>query len=133
LAEIILEPYAVRQCWRLPGADPDWQGFLGEYLSELARVCQSSGRVVIGHIKALAVFQQGGYYRVSVVRADLPVTSEGSIPAGIHDLELTLNLIVYGLSREHLTEVTQSVSAELAIKFAGQVNTQPQPENHHHH
>lgn len=135
----MLDPYAVTQQWRLPGADPDWPGFLNAYMLALAQACKDAGAPVIGHIKALALFPAGGYYRVSVVDASLPPTVEGQVPARLETLTLTLNLIVYGLERSVLEGLTGETSLRLAESWRGEVINRPNDSiipggaTHHHH
>jgi hypothetical protein len=132
MAEIILEPYAVQQNWQLAGADPDWKEFLEEYLQQLAQACQAGGRVVNGHIKALALFPAGEYFRISNVGADLPSTSEGTIPPSTRALTLTLNLIVYGLDHEQLQVLTTEISHQMAAAYHGEVSEIPHTHTHVH-
>ncbi len=62
-----LEPYALQQRWALPRplAPAEWAAMFSEYLARLARMCTEAGgdttspRVVIGHIKLLALFDEG--------------------------------------------------------------------------
>lgn len=129
----MLEPYAVRQQWRLPGQNPDWPAFLGEYLTALAQACTAAGAPVLGHIKALALFPNGGYFRISVVDARRPPTTEGALPANLSALDLTLNLIVYGLEAAALQRITTETGAQLAEKHHGEVTEQIQTHSHHSH
>ena len=100
MAELILEPYAVNQRWSLSGDADKWETLISEYLETLARRCHETGKCIIGHIKALALFPNGGYLRVSVVSPTVPAGVEGSVPTDCTELVLTLNVIVYGLGRD---------------------------------
>ena len=130
MAELILEPYAVSQRWHLPQADGKWEALLGEYLETLARRCDETGTCVIGHIKALALFPGGGYVQVSVVSPALPANVNGNVPAGCTELELALNVIVYGLARDLVERVTRETAVHLADQWQGEVTieaTDPGP------
>ncbi len=122
MAELSLEPYAAVQHWRLPGADGRWELILAEYLQTLAQRCAASGPAVIGHIKALALFPGGGYVRVSAVAPDIPASVEGKTPSGCTELELTLNVLVYGLERAAIERITRETSAEMAERWKGSVS-----------
>lgn len=117
MADLILEPYALKQHWQPSGAVPDWRTFLSEYLLALAEACQAAGSPVIGHIKSLTLFPDGGYFRASVVDCHLPPTMEGELPLDLPSLDLTLNLIVYGLERQVLQELTEETAQLFAKKW----------------
>ncbi len=119
MAELILEPYTVKQRWRLIGDADRWENLISEYLETLARRCHETGKGMIGHIKALALFPDGGYLRVSVVSPTLPAGVEGSVPTGCTELLLTLNVIVYGLARDALERLTREVADHLNKKWKG--------------
>ncbi len=121
MAELILEPYAVSQHWNLPVADGKWEAILSEYLETIARRCAETGPCVIGHVKALAFFPNGGYVRVSVVSPTLPAGVEGSVPMGCTELVLALNVIVYGLARNLLERITCETAVQLAKRWQGEV------------
>ncbi len=116
-----LEPYAVIQGWHLPEAGNSWEVMLGEYLQKIATRCISTDRCVIGHIKALATFSDRSFLRVSVVDARFPATTEGNAPRGCTELELTLNVLVYGLKRMEIERITREVAEETAALWGGSV------------
>lgn len=112
--ELILEPYAVVQHWTLAVAGGPWEKIIAAYLEELARRCQAAGRCVIGHIKALALFPGGKFLRVSSVAAHLPASVDGAVPPGCTSLDLTLNVLVYGLERGRIEQIVQETARETA-------------------
>lgn len=122
MAGLILEPYAAWQRWQLPGSRPDWQALLSAYLLRLASACQASGAPLIGHIKALALFDDGGYLRISVVDSAHPPTIEGSVPEGVTALTLSLNLILYGLERAALERLAAETAQQIAAEWGAQVD-----------
>jgi hypothetical protein len=121
--DLLLEPYAVQQRWQMPAplAGRDWETLLASYLAKLAHACAAAGPSVIGHIKALALFSDGGYLRVSAVSAIHPPTTDGWVPAGLAELSVTLNVLVYGLSRDVLNGLTRDIASALAASHAGLV------------
>jgi hypothetical protein len=139
VAELVLEPYAVVQRWHLPGADGHWEAILAEYLQTLAQRCSASRQTVIGHIKTLALFSDQGYLRISVVAPNRPASIEGKTPPGCIDLELTLNVLVYGLERTEIERITHAAANEVANRWKGVVDhnrnqSQPShPSQHSHH
>lgn len=135
MVELTLEPYAVVQHWHLPGADGHWEGILSDYLQTLARRCSASGQTVIGHIKAIAVFPQEGYFRASVVAPNLPAGISGSVPPGCVELALTLNVLVYGLAWTTIQQITLETSEEIASQWKGVVSHRNlnEADQHLHH
>lgn len=122
MAELTLEAYAVVQHWHLPDADGQWESILGEYLQKIARRCTSARKCVIGHIKALSVFSDKTYVCVSVVAVHIPASLDGRVPAGCTDLELTLNVLVYGLERTVIEQITRETASEIADQRKGAIN-----------
>jgi hypothetical protein len=121
--DLRLEPYAAQQHWQMPAplAGRDWQTLLVAYLAALAHACAAAGPAVIGHIKALALFPDGGYLRVSAVSATHPPTTDGRPPDGLAELTLTLNVLVYGIARDVLSSLTCDIASTLAAAHAGLV------------
>jgi len=121
MAELRLEPYAVVRHWQLPGPEGRWEAILAEYLQTLAERCVESGQAVIGHIKTLACFPGGKYLRLSVVAADLPATVDGAAPCGCTSMDLTLNVLVYGLEWGMIEKIVQETSRQLTEKMGGEI------------
>ncbi len=138
-----LEPYALQQRWTLPRtlAPAEWAALFSEYLAGLARMCAEAGghassdaaaaRVVIGHIKLLALFDGGEYLRVSVVSPRHGATVTGGAPPGLSAMPITLNVLVYGIPTGRLAELTAAAAAEVAGRWDATVENLPLP--HHHH
>ncbi len=146
-----LEPYALQQRWSLPRplSPGEWAALFSEYLAGLARLCAEAGadesragrsragrsragQVVIGHIKLLALFDEGGYLRVSVVSPRHAATVTGAAPAGLSEMPITVNVLVYGLPTERLTGLTAAAAAEAAERWGATVEDVPLPHHHHH-
>jgi hypothetical protein len=121
MAELILEPYSVVQHWTIgqPGVQPEV--VLKDYLEALAVNCLAAEGCVIGHIKALALFPNKEYLRVSVVAAHLPATIDGAAPPDCAGLEVTLNVLVYGLTRSQVEEITLAAKEALTRRHPLQI------------
>jgi hypothetical protein len=122
---LILEPYAEVQRWSIPGTQVPWTEVFSDYLEELAHACQASGPAVIGHIKALALFPDSSYLRISVVAPHIPAQVDGEAPPGWNTLDLTVNVIVYSLARSTLEEITWQVAQRIAQQWKGEVCSLP--------
>ncbi len=120
--ELILEPYAVVQCWHLPDAEGQWENLLGEYLQKIAQQCTEAGKCVVGHIKTLSIFSDQKFLRVSVVGENIPPSVEGRVPPGSTKLELTLNVLVYGLKRNVIEQITKDTANQIATQKKGVVH-----------
>jgi hypothetical protein len=116
MADLILEPYAVSQCWSFSEENTNWESLIVEYLETIARTCVEFDRCVIGHIKALALFPGGDYLQVSVIDPGLPAGVKGHVPPGCNELRLSLNVIVYGLDHD----LVGRIASETAVQIAGQ-------------
>jgi hypothetical protein len=118
-----LQPYATQQRWQsdkpLPGEG--WQSLLTGYLAALARACAAAGPCLIGHIKALALFDSGGYLRVSAVSATHEPTVDGCTPDGLSAVSVTLNVHVYGLPAARLRELAWQTAATAGERSGVQV------------
>lgn len=131
-----LEPYATRQRWQsaAPLLGEAWQALLVAYLAGLARACDAAGPCVIGHIKALALFDTGDYLRLSAISAAFPPTVDGRVPDGLAALSLSLNVLVYGLPAAALHDLTWRTAAALAQDHALTLaeDLPSPPEDHAH-
>jgi len=100
-----LEPYSAILTFSIDGEKDEtvWRSMIIRFMESLGRNCEEAGASVIGHIKAIATFPNNGFFRVSVVGADIPADAEGDLPAGgLQELDMTLNVLVYDLSLQML-------------------------------
>lgn len=117
-----LEPFAVLQSWHFPDVNGQWETIFGEYLQAIAQHCTNQGECVVGHIKALSTFSDQQYLRISVIAPNIPAIIEGEAPAGCMELDLTLNVLVYGLERSVIEKITCDLAAEIAAQWKGDVH-----------
>jgi hypothetical protein len=138
VAELILEPYAARLWWAMPpnsGGIP-WDRILAQFLEALARGCDVDGQAVIGHIKGLATFPNGGYLRVNAVSSSHPADIGGVAPPDCTELTLTLNALVYGLRYEQVAALVDETATRTAQGWGGHVRVDPvrsRDQDAHHH
>ena len=121
MADLILEPYSVNQRWRFKSADVPRERSIAEYMEAIARICEEAGKCVVGHIKALALFPNGGLFQVSVVGPGMPAAKNGSVPPACADLTLSLNVIVYGLERKVLERIVWGAADNVTKRWKGEV------------
>lgn len=133
MADLILEPYVVRQCWTASDPALRWEVVIADYLETIARRCHEVdshgftprgpllGPCLIGHIKGLVLFGDGGYLRISVVSPSRPAEVEGRVPAETTSLHLSLNVIVYGKARNALERISREEAHQMSKKWKGGV------------
>jgi hypothetical protein len=118
-------PFAARLHWHFSGGLylPSWQVLFSLLLEYVAVQCESAGPYVIGHIKALARFPEGGYIRVSTISSTRPPSVEvgGIVPEVSEDLLLTINVLVHGLPLAEARRIVGNTAAGLALARAGEV------------
>jgi hypothetical protein len=126
----ILESYAANQWWSTSDTDLPWERLIGRYLTAIALACATAGpAVIIGHIKAVALFTDGTYLRASVVSPDSPAIIEGRVPSGVTGLKLSLNVIVYGLEHHILERIAWETVNGLADKAGKGVIVREMPQD----
>ena len=127
MSEFSLEPFAAR-VYISPQEDipaGDGQKTLVEYLETIAGKCDAGDDTVIGHIKAIALFADGTYFRIGVVSAKHPAETDGNSTADITNAKITLNVLVYGLSRSRLQQIVQESASEVNKARQGEIGVVP--------
>ena len=111
MMDTIFEPYAVRLEFNTtsPLNGEAWRNLLLALMDRLARRITDSGSVVIGHLKGFAQAPELGFMKVSAVSADHPADAVGEFTGLSNGLALTINVLVYGKSRDELEELTRRV------------------------
>ncbi|MBC7252081.1 MAG: hypothetical protein H5T62_17615 [Anaerolineae bacterium] len=134
---LTLEPYAARLRWRFPQEQTlqKWQTLLANFLDELGRACVTSGPYVIGHIKAIALLPGGGFLRGSKVSARYPADTEctGQDPDRYAELDMTLNVLVYGPSWTETHRLVSEVGLALAQRWGAELSISIADSEHHYH
>jgi len=102
-----------------------WRDHLAKFLESIARRCEASGPSVIGHIKALALFDDHRYLRASVVSSRHPADLEGKPPGEFRQMEITLNVLVYGLERSVIESLVAEAGIEIEQSFGGSIQLSP--------
>ena len=127
MSEFSLEPFAAH-VYISPQEDipaGDGQKTLVEYLETIAGKCDAGDDTVIGHIKAIALFADGTYFRIGVVSAKHPAETDGNSTADITNAKITLNVLVYGLSRSRLQQIVQESASEVNKARQGEIGVVP--------
>jgi hypothetical protein len=127
MTDLNLEPFSARIHFLLEAPMPSgqWQKILARYMEALARRCEEAGPCVIGHIKAVALFSENRYLRISVVSSSHPAEIGGKPPEIFNELNMTLNVLVYGLSRPVLHRLVKETAAAMETSFKGRISVAP--------
>lgn len=136
---LTLEPYAARLRWRFPQAQAldRWQALFAALLDELAVACTQGGGRVVGHIKGLALLPGGGFVRGSKVSPRYPsdVDIEGAAIDACAELEVALNVLVYGLPLSEGRRIVPEIGQGLAQRWGAEleiVAASTEHESGHH-
>ena len=97
-----MEPVPVARSYTLAAngglAHEYFSAQLAEILSNIAGDLEIAACKAIGHIKAVAKADEGGYLMVSVTSTGKTPDIKGRLPARISQLKIALNVIVYGIN-----------------------------------
>lgn len=119
--DLKLEPYAVVLNFAFPDIQDRWEELLSQFLISIAIETTKPEKAIVGHIKALAVFPENQFFRMSVIAPNIPPTTEEEIPYGRIELEITLNVLVYGISKNEIEKITRSKADEIACEWNGKI------------
>ena len=129
MAELTLEPYAARVHWRFAEAQSaeTWRELFAALLDGLAPACTGGGLHIIGHIKGLIVLPDGGFLRGSKVSDQYPadVEVEGAAAGLEAELEMSLNVLVYGPPLAETRRIVSQVAQATARRWNAEVRIDP--------
>jgi len=92
-------PTAYAHCFDIPVNDFKKEAFAA-ILTEISLEIERAGCKLIGHIKAVAKCSGGGYMMFSITTAGQAPNIKGRLPKNPKKLEIAINVIVYGISRD---------------------------------
>lgn len=109
-----LAPYAaiVLVQFDTPKSNEEWSGIAARLLETIAERCGRLESAIIGHIKGLAAFPGNEYLRASVVSTGLPAEVESTLSGPVAELTMTINILVYGTSKNDLENILDDVLSE---------------------
>jgi len=124
---MILEPFAayLRFAFSDPKPIEEWTEILKRFLERSAMLCEKAGPCVVGHIKGLALLSGDRYVRVSVISPSLPAQAETNASANLAEMTVTLNMLVYGLSKKSLEGIVKETAAGPGTGWSGRVTVEP--------
>ena len=122
-AEMTLEPYAVRLVLKSRDSKDsiEWGWIVSAFMEALARYCTAAGPTIIGHIKCFAQSPGSGFMKISVIDAKHKAEITGTINGQASELDVSLNVLVYGHTREKLEKITLETIAAAGKPWSGMV------------
>ncbi len=119
--DLILDPYSVVLNFTFPEIQNRWEELLSQFLVSIAEESTKSEKAVVGHIKTLTTFSDNQFFRMSVIAPSIPPTTEGQIPPGNTEIEIILNVLVYGVLKTELIKITRLKADEIAHDWKGKI------------
>ncbi len=127
--QLTLEPYAAHLHWRFPEAQSSetWRELFATLLDGLAPACTGGGLYVIGHIKGLVILPDGSFLRGSKISVQYPadVEMEGAAADFWVELEMSLNVLVYGPPLSETRRIVSRVAQTTARQWNAEVTIAP--------
>ena len=134
--QLSLEPYAARIRWHFSDAQPlsYWKTLCATFLDDVAFACMARPPAVIGHIKGLALLPGGGFLRGSKVstRHAADVEISGASAVSCRELEIALNVLVYGLPAFEAERVVGETGRAIAMHAGATFEVIAEGHTHHH-
>lgn len=124
MAQLNLHPCAVQMTWLSDGplAGGDWENTLHNFLTSLGKNCIAGGGTLIGHIKAVATLAGSPCLQLSLVSLNQPVNIDGSVPAATDQLQMTLNVLVFGMSADDVLSALRKSQNQAAALWNGSID-----------
>ena len=121
--QIKMEPFATQIQFTATEVLPfiQWRTYMINFLENLAQQCENLFTPFIGHIKMIALFGDNRYLRVNVVRAGFDADIEGNPPEFFREMKVTLNILVYGITKDAIQGLVSDAVAQLNSRFSGTV------------
>ncbi len=133
MSELNFEPYAAEAVFWLSESkeENEWKKIFAEFMESIAAKCEMAGAELIGHIKGLVLGEDKSYLKISVTSTARPADIEGSPGLKTDKTAMNLNVIVYGISFEHLDDIVKEAAGDLKKGLIESVKIKPVQKNHH--
>lgn len=124
MAQLNLQPCAVQMNWlsNEPLTGSEWENLLCKFLNDLGKNCIVNGGSLVGHIKGNATVAGSPCLQLSLVSLNQPVFVGGSVPDGSNELQITLNVLVFGISADGLTAAINTSHDQTLKSWAGSID-----------
>lgn len=96
----------------------DIQGKVEKLMTKIALSCLEAGADLIGHIKCIVETEGKGFLAISVTTHDGKPMSKGQLGEGIEEMDIIINVLLYGLSRRKIQEIVDPLVLK-ELRFTG--------------
>jgi hypothetical protein len=101
-------------------------------MSKITLDCLKAGADLIGHIKCIVETSGQGFLAVSVTNHDGIPMSKGRLDEGIKEMDIIVNVLLYGLSRKKIQDLVDPLALK-ELAFPGAVVNLEDLEKAHEH
>jgi len=124
MAQLNLHPCAVQMTWLSDGPlnGGEWENALSNFFTCLGENCIDGGGTLIGHIKGVATVSGSPCLQLSVVSLNQPVSIDGSVPDATNKLQMTLNVLVFGVSADDVLSALHKTRNQAATVWQGDID-----------
>lgn len=104
-----------------------------ELLMLIAQACDRAGATLIGHVKCVVETEGKGFLGVSVTEPNGKATSRGELQEGIAAMDITVNVLLYGLSRNRIQEIVDPLALQKLTFPGAEIELEDLAEHRHDH
>ena len=124
MAQLNLHPCAVQMTWLSDGPlnGGEWENALRNFFINLGENCINGGGTLIGHIKGIATVAGSPCLQLSLVSLNQPVSVDGSVPDATNKLQMTLNVLVFGMSADNVLSALHKSRNQAATLWQGDID-----------
>ena len=124
MAQLSLHPCAVHMTWLSEGplTGGEWENTLCDFFTRLGNNCITAGGTLIGHIKGVATLAGSPCLQLSLVSLKQPVSIDGSLPDATNKLQMTLNVLVFGMSADDVLSALHKTRNQIATLWQGDID-----------
>lgn len=121
--QLTLEPFATKLMFSSSKSLPQnkWKDHVRIFLKNISSHCEKTFSPFVGHIKMVAVFKDNLSLRANLVSPVHPVEFGGDPPDTFKQMQITINILVYGLEKAKIQELLKDVMEEFESGFDGRV------------
>lgn len=112
-----LHPFAARiHMSTSRSTETPWSELLGTLFSTIAKESQQTGGPMIGHVKGIARAGDA-FMRINCVSERRPPDVEGHLPSDVHEVDLDLAMLVFGLGPETAHAIVETALRQCGLRW----------------
>ena len=124
MAQLNLHPCAVQMTWLSDGllTGGEWENAMRNFFTKLGENCIDGGATLIGHIKGVATVAGSPCLQLSLVSLNQPVSVDGTVPDATNKLQITLNVLVFGISADDVLSALHKSRNQATALWQGDID-----------